>query len=437
MDSSVLLAALGAIIGVIALMYLAYKGLATVLYTTIAVVIVCLFSGINLIEGIFNIYAMETGKYLGQYLFLFITGAVFGRIYQSTGAAASIANALGKVFRGKSALIAIVLATVIMGMAGISGFILIFTVFPIGIVLFQKANINKRLFPAIFATGAWTIANCMPGSTQIHNVVPTRVLGTSPMAGWEVGIPFAVLAAVINILYVLWENKRLTAQGIVFDSYEDVTIHENASKLKPIPFLAALFPIVLILVLFNVLNLRVEIAVFIGDIVAVAMFWKRIPAKQWLDAVTEGSAESIRVLVDTAIIVGFGAVIIKSPLYDFTLNWVSTTNMNPYLLAAIAANLFALIMGSCASAVNLVMQSLGPVFLGFAEQGYNLGFIHRIVSQAATGLDTLPHCGALLTVFGVCHVNHKLSYRYVFVCTVLTPLILVFLMQVPLANLLT
>ena len=78
MDSSVLLAALGAIIGVIALMYLAYKGLATVLYTTIAVVIVCLFSGINLIEGIFNIYAMETGKYLGQYLFLFITGAVFG-----------------------------------------------------------------------------------------------------------------------------------------------------------------------------------------------------------------------------------------------------------------------------------------------------------------------------------------------------------------------
>ena len=54
MDSSVLLAALGAIIGVIALMYLAYKGLATVLYTTIAVVIVCLFSGINLIEGIFK-----------------------------------------------------------------------------------------------------------------------------------------------------------------------------------------------------------------------------------------------------------------------------------------------------------------------------------------------------------------------------------------------
>ncbi len=437
MSTSVLLAAIGAIIGVAALMYLAYRGLATVLYTTIAVIIVCLFSQIDLVEGIFNIYAVETGKYLGQYLFLFLTGAVFGRIYQDTGAASSIADALGKIFRGKSAVVAIILATVIMGMAGISGFILIYTIFPIGIVLFQKANINKRLFPAVFATGAWTIANCMPGSTQIHNVVPTRVLGTSPMAGWEVGIPFGVLAAAINTVYILWENKRLTAQGIVFDSFEDIEINETASKMKPIPLLAALFPIALILVLFNACSIRVEIAVFIGDVVAAIMFWKRIPAKQWLEAITGGCASSIRVLVDTSIIVGFGAVILQSPLYDFTLNWVSTTSMNPYLLAAIAANLFALIMGSCASAVNLVMQSLGPVFLGFAEQGYNIGFIHRIVSQAATGLDTLPHCGALLTVFGVCNVNHKLSYKYVFVCTVIVPVALVFLMQVPLANLLT
>ena len=175
MDSTVLLAAIGAIIGVAALMLLAYKGVSTIIYSTIAVILVCIFSRINLIDGIFNVFAMETGKYLGQYLFLFATGAIFGRIYQDTGAAASIANALGRIF-GKNAIIPVILAATIMGMAGISGFILIYTIFPIGIVLFQKANMNKCLFPAVFATGAWTLGNVMPGSTQIHNVVPTRIL---------------------------------------------------------------------------------------------------------------------------------------------------------------------------------------------------------------------------------------------------------------------
>lgn len=432
MDSTVLLAAIGAIIGVAALMLLAYKGVSTIIYSTIAVILVCIFSRINLIDGIFNVFAMETGKYLGQYLFLFATGAIFGRIYQDTGAAASIANALGRIF-GKNAIIPVILAATIMGMAGISGFILIYTIFPIGIVLFQKANMNKCLFPAVFATGAWTLGNVMPGSTQIHNVVPTRILGTSPTAGWEIGIPFAILACLINFLYIRWENKRLTEKGIVFDSYEDIAINESASKMASVPLLAALFPIALILVLFNFCGMRVELAVFLGDLIAVLMFWKRIPAKQWLEAITDGAASSIRVLVDTAIIVGFGAVILQSPLYDFVLNWVSTSSMNPYLLAAIAANLFALIMGSCASAVNLVMQSLGPVFLGFAEQGYNISFIHRITSQAATGLDTLPHNGALLTMFRVCGVNHKLSYKYVFVCTVVTPLLFTFLLLVPMS----
>ena len=79
MDPTVLLAAIGAIIGVAALMLLAYKGVSTIIYSTIAVILVCIFSRINLIDGIFNVFAMETGKYLGQYLFLFATGAIFTR----------------------------------------------------------------------------------------------------------------------------------------------------------------------------------------------------------------------------------------------------------------------------------------------------------------------------------------------------------------------
>lgn len=111
--------------------------------------------------------------------------------------------------------------------------------------------------------------------------------------------------------------------------------------------------------------------------------------------------------------------------------------INPYLLAAISANLFSLILGSATSSINLSMQTLGEVFLQYGVEGYNVGFMHRILSQAAMGLDTLPHCDALLAVFNVCGTNHKMSYKYVGFCTVLCPIFVTFCVQIPLCILLT
>ena len=45
--------------------------------------------------------------------------------------------------------------------------------------------------------------------------------------------------------------------------------------------------------------------------------------------------------------------------------------------------------------INLTMQTLGDVFLQYGAQGFSVGFMHRILSEAAMGLDTLPHSGAL------------------------------------------
>ena len=117
------------------------------------------------------------------------------------------------------------------------------------------------------------------------------------------------------------------------------------------------------------------------------------------------------------------------------MEWVQHSTINPYLLAAISANVFALILGSATSAVNLSLQTLGEMFMGIP--GVNVGFIHRIMCQASTGLDTLPHCGALLTVFGVCGVKHKEAYKYVGVCTVVVPILLTFVVELPLDILLS
>ena len=47
-------------------------------------------------------------------------------------------------------------------------------------------------------------------------------------------------------------------------------------------------------------------------------------------------------------------------------------------------------------------------------------FIHRISSIACGGLDSLPYCGAIISVLNVCKVSHKDGYFPIFVnCTVI------------------
>lgn len=318
-------------------------------------------------------------------------------------------------------------------MSGISSFVLIFCVYPIAVRLFAKANMSKRLLPAVFCYSVWTVATVAPGSAQAPNLIPTQYLGTSAMAGLLPGYVFAVTVGVIDTVFIMICARRLTARNIVFEDTEIQSDLQGDSMPGLIP---ALIPLVVIILSFNLLDWEAELALFVGVFLAIILFFPRLKVNEWVDVLSKGASTSVGVLVNTAVIVGFGTVVIQTPLYSFVLEWVSGASINPYLLAAIAANLFALILGSATSSVNLSIQTLGPVFMAYGAQGYNIGYIHRILSQAAMGLDSLPHCGALLAVFNVCGMDHKRSYSYVGFCTVLCPLVVTFCIQVPLCILL-
>lgn len=45
--------------------------------------------------------------------------------------------------------------------------------------------------------------------------------------------------------------------------------------------------------------------------------------------------------------------------------------------------------------------------------------------MAAGGLDTLPHSGAVIALFAICHLTHKQSYKDVAMVTMAIPLIAV------------
>lgn len=434
MGGSLALSIIGIIIAIAVLMYLAYKGWNIVVYSVISAVIICLFSGINVWDGLKNSWATGTGNYVATWIMLFAEGSIFGKIYQDTGAATSIADFLGKIFGEKNPVLPILIASYLLTMSGISSFVLIFCVYPIAIQLFAKANISKRLLPAVFCYAVWTVATVSPGSAQAPNLIPMAALGTSSMAGAVPGFAFAIIVGVINSVYITHHAKKLAAAGIVFEG-KNIVVSEDHSHLPNV--VLAMLPIAVIILSFNLLKLSAEAALLLGIALSMVLFFKRLSVKEWINAWGEGAETSVKVLVNTAVIVSFGAVVLRTPVYDAALNWVSNTRINPYLLAAIAANVFSLILGSATSSINLTMQTLGNVFLDYGAQGYSVGFMHRVLSQAAMGLDTLPHSGALLAVFNVCGTNHKEAYKYVCFCTVICPVAVTFLIQVPLCMLLT
>ena len=192
----------------------------------------------------------------------------------------------------------------------------------------------------------------------------------------------------------------------------------------------AIIPILLVFVLYVGFGLRAETAVLLGDLAAFVLMFRYMNLARWKTALSEGAHESIAAVMGTAVIVGFGGVVTATPFYASVINFIETSNMNVYLLAAVATMLLAGLLASATGSSSMMMETLGDVFL---HSGANLNLIHRIVSQMACTFDSLPHCGALVAVFTICKTDHKHAYKHLLMTSAIIPLICVWLIDVPFA----
>ena len=49
--------------------------------------------------------------------------------------------------------------------------------------------------------------------------------------------------------------------------------------------------------------------------------------------------------------------------------------------------------------------------------------LHRIATIASGGLDSLPHCGAVIATFMIMGLTHREAYKDMFVVTVAVPVV--------------
>lgn len=443
-----MLGVLSIILTLLALMYFAYRGVTVLILAPILAMLAALLSGeIPALHALSSIFMPAAASYISKYFPVFLAGAVFGKLMGVTGAATAIAHFISDKFGKKRAITAIVVATAFLTYGGVSLFVVVFAMYPIGAMLLKEANIPKRLLPAAIALGAFTFTmTALPGSPQYINTMPTVYFDTDIYVAPVLGI----LGGSIMFFGGVWFlNKRAAKAASAGEGYGD---HQNEGLQElggEIPkFALAISPILLVFVL-NLLLTRVYFKmpsvmaryeaigasvngtwpVVIG--LSVSVVFILITMRKYLvntnKVVFDGAVGALLPIFNTASEVGYGGVIKSLAAFTTVKLGIVALAIPSIFKVAISTTLLAGIVGSSSGGTAIALEVLSQDFL---NMGIHPEALHRIMIMAAGGLDSLPHCGAVITLLSVTKLNHKESYFDIAAMTVAAPIIAVTIVSV-------
>lgn len=416
---------LGILLSLICLAFLTYKGMSILWVAPVSALVVAAFGGMNLLDAFTGDFMKAFGGYATSWFPMFMLGAIFGKVMEVTGAAESIAHFLAKKIGYKRAIIAVVVICGVLTYGGVSLFVVVFVMYPMGLALFREANLPRKMLPGSIALGAFAFTmTAFPGTPQLTNVIPATYFGTGPMSAPVIGIICGILMFILGILWLQYRTKKLQAAGEVFDEPEGETT-AGVSNPEDLPkWYLAIIPPLLIIILFNAVKLNIVVALLVGVLAGIIIFIRRLKTfGNVIKTLNDGASGSMLAILNTAAGVGFGGVIKAVPGFEQLKTLVTGIDASPLISEAIAINVLAGATGSSSGGVSIVLEALGPQFIELAKQsGIALEVFSRVASISAGGLDTLPQCGAVLTVLAVTKLTHKDSYIDIFMCCTVIPI---------------
>ncbi len=421
---------LGLVLGLAVLILMGFKGWGMVPTSIVASLVVIITNRMDLWEAISQHYGTFMKNYAGSYLMLFFLGTLFGAIMGSSGAAKAIACKIVDALGTKRALLVVVIISAILSYGGVSLFVIVFTLYPIALVLFKEGNVSKRLFPAALFAGcaSFTMVG-LPGTPAIQNIMPTETLGTTAYAAPLNGIIVSIIIFVLSILWLEWNDRQLKSRGIGFvpgpkDDPDAIDISDRTGLPS---FAAAIFPIIFVVAYIFVLQQILKVkwdtnyiviqALALGCIITFAMFHKKITS--FKNAANDAATNSLIALMNTAVITGFGGVVQGSQGFELVKEFALSLNMSPLISACLATALVAAACGSCSGGLSVFLAALGPQYLELCQaQGIPPAILHRSICWAGAGLDSLPHSGGYVTAIIYTDITPKESYPYFFVTNI-------------------
>jgi H+/gluconate symporter-like permease len=462
---------LGVLIGLSALMWLAYRGWSVLLLAPAAAMVAALLSGEPVLAHWTQTFMAGAAGFLAQFFPLFLLGALFGKLMDDSGSIAAIANFTSSRLGRQRAMLAVVIGGAAVTYGGVSLFVAFFVLAPMAQELFRAAAIPRRLMPAAIGLGTSTFTmSALPGTPALQNAIPMPFFGTTPFAAPGLGL----IAAGIMLAFGLWwlaraeararrehegygdgaearravdadsglvRERATTAQG--FDPAE--IQHGRHSEALP-GIVAAALPLVVVIAVNFLMSIvvlpRIDAAYLAEErwgatsLPAVSGVWavivalatailaliclnhRRLPAlRASMDA---GANAAVLPALSVASLVGFGAVVAALPAFDIVRAWVLGIGGGPVVSLALAANVLSALTGSASGGLTIALDALGSTYMRLAaEAGIEPALMHRVAVMSAGTLDSLPHNGAVVTLLAVCGQSHRQSYfDIVMVCIV-------------------
>ena len=443
------------IISLFLLMYFAYRGYSVLILAPLMATLAVALSGdiLSSLPIYTTVFMKALSGFLLKFFPIFLLGAVFGQLMADSGAATAIARTVVSKLGANKAILAVVLVCAILTYGGVSLFVVAFAIYPIAKDLFKSAEVPKRLIPGAIALGSFTFTmTALPGTPAIQNAIPIPYYGTNAFAAPILGIIGSLVMFGLGMLWLQRRAHSAKTAGEGYGIHEDDELH--ADKLDPhqTSFMVAMIPLVLVIGI----NALLTYAVFPNmdfsalqaqfkdlDIKGALGLWSIIIALvtaiialivlrlgKWTNlqhSLNKGAYSSMLPIFNTGSEVGYGAVI--ATLAGFAVLRDSVLNLspsNPLISEAVAMTTLAGITGSSSGGLSIALPILGKEYLAQAvTHGINPELLHRVAVMAAGGLDTLPHSGAVITLFAICHLTHKQSYKDVAMVTMAIPLIAV------------
>lgn len=458
-----MLSVLAVAVSLALLMWLAYRGVTVLLLAPLMAALAVLLSGdgLWLLPLYTDTFMSALGGYVLQYLPLFLLGALFGRLMADSGAASTLARWIVRTLGERHAILTVVLACALLTYGGVSLFVVAFAIYPIARNLFQAADIPKRLVPATIALGAFTFTmTALPGSPAIQNAIPIPYFGTNGFAAPGLGLLAAAVMLGGGMTWLLRRAASARQAGEGYGRHDEEGEDSGGIATSPrhaaaeaarhaeVPLVLALLPLVLVVgvnalftyAVFPALDLSFMADRFPTlDPSRITGLWSLILALlvacitlvlarlgHWhdlKDTLNQGVFGFMLPLFNTASEVGYGAVIASLAGFGLIRDAVLRISDNPLVSEAVAMNVLAGITGSSSGGLSIALQTLGGDYLAMAQAAsISPELLHRVAVMAAGCMDTLPHCGAIITLLAICKLNHRQSYGDIAAVTVLFPL---------------
>jgi H+/gluconate symporter-like permease len=156
----------------------------------------------------------------------------------------------------------------------------------------------------------------------------------------------------------------------------------------------------------------------IGSVVAILLFAS--VRKEWLTLFGNGTQDAIMPLINTATVIGFSGVVTHTQGFQQFTQIMSESTMPPLLSMFTSISLISGITGSASGGLQIFMETMSSHYLSL---GIPPDVLHRLVTMAAGGFDSLPHCGAVISMLTITGLTHREAYKDVAVITVFIPVI--------------